>query len=710
MMSRLCATESRSPLQTEADDQVIAQRSLAVTHGLAEDLVHTQVAFDAGDPLDVEAPNPDIWYQIAQHRKLYTSLTERRQDLLDVGEEDPVGTDDEYALALQWEPVGVKQVGRAVQCHHRLASARAALDDQRAWHRRPDHFVLLTLNRGDDVAQTAGPRRLQREGQSPPSLDGGVVVDTWQFVQTFTEVLVLETQELTTPGCEVASPHQPHRLAASRPEEGLGYGSAPIDEHGIVVGTPDPDPADVIAVAAAIAVLIDPAETQRGVTDVELAHPVVDRFLNHVPFEASLMGSAGTGLDHVMKLGGLLAGSLEARIGKVDVGLLRFVIGMSGHLAEGSTFEKRGTFQPSDLGPGSHDACADSVPPVERSLSQSEFVRACRGEQPAHVPVWFMRQAGRSLPEYREIRGSGSILDAIANPDLATEITLQPVRRYGVDAAILYSDIVVPVHAIGFGVDVVPGVGPVVEQPFSERADLDRLRPLDPGTDTPYVLETVQNLVAELDVPLIGFAGAPFTVCSYLVEGRPSRTYERTKALMLGDPDLWFELTDRLADLAIASLRSQIEAGAAAVQLFDSWAGSLSPAAYRKYVMPATRKVLDSVADFEVPRIIFGVGTGELLGHMADTGADVVGVDWRVPLDEARRRVGERTALQGNLDPAACMAPWSAVAEEVRAVIGANGGHPGWVFNLGHGVLPETDPGVLKRIVELVHDEGRSAS
>ena len=333
-------------------------------------------------------------------------------------------------------------------------------------------------------------------------------------------------------------------------------------------------------------------------------------------------------------------------------------------------------------------------------------MRACRGETPDHVPVWFMRQAGRSLPEYRQIRGSGSILDAIANPDLSTEITLQPVSRYGVDAAILYSDIVVPAHAVGFGVDVVPGVGPVVEQPFASRADLARLRPLDPQADTPYVLETVKNLVAELEVPLIGFAGAPFTVSSYLVEGRPSRTYERTKALMLGDTALWFDLVDRLADLAIASLRSQIEAGAAAIQLFDSWSGSLSPATYEKYVMPATARVFDEIADLGVPSIIFGVGTGELLGLMAGTGADVVGVDWRIPLDEARRRVGEGIALQGNLDPATCAAPWSAVAEEVRAVIAANGGHPGWVFNLGHGVLPDTDPEVLERIVQLVHDEG----
>jgi uroporphyrinogen decarboxylase len=322
-----------------------------------------------------------------------------------------------------------------------------------------------------------------------------------------------------------------------------------------------------------------------------------------------------------------------------------------------------------------------------------------------------MRQAGRSLPEYRALRGEGSILDAIRDPKLAAEITLQPVRRYGVDAAILYSDIVVPVAAIGFGVDVAPGTGPVVAEPFRTKADLDRLRPLDPQRDTPYVLETIAEVVAGLpdDVPLIGFAGAPFTVASYLVEGQPSRTYTATKALMYGDPDLWSALADRLADLAIASLRSQVEAGARAVQLFDSWAGALSPAQYERYVLPASRKVFEGVADLGVPRIHFGVNTGELLALMHEAGADVVGVDWRTPLAIARSRVGHGVALQGNLDPAVCFAPWPEVAGEVRAVLADNGGHAGHIFNLGHGVLPETDPTILERIVTLVHEEGRTA-
>ena len=350
--------------------------------------------------------------------------------------------------------------------------------------------------------------------------------------------------------------------------------------------------------------------------------------------------------------------------------------------------------------PTAADADADRRAP----LARSPFLLACRGERPPHVPVWFMRQAGRSLPEYREIRGEGSILDAIRVPELSAEITLQPVRRYGVDAAILYSDIVVPAAGIGFGVDVVPGVGPVVSEPLRSEADLARLRPLDPDADVPYVQETVRILVGELgDVPLIGFAGAPFTVASYLIEGRPSRTYERTKALMLGEPALWAALLDRLADIAIASLRAQVAAGASAIQLFDSWAGALSPAHYRDRVLPASAKVFAAVAELGVPSIHFGVGTGELLGLMADAGPDVVGVDWRVPLDVARERVGGKP-VQGNLDPAVCFAPWEVVADATREVLRCGGG-TGHVFNLGHGVQPDTDPTVLERVVELVHTE-----
>ncbi|MBL8776013.1 MAG: uroporphyrinogen decarboxylase [Acidimicrobiales bacterium] len=336
--------------------------------------------------------------------------------------------------------------------------------------------------------------------------------------------------------------------------------------------------------------------------------------------------------------------------------------------------------------------------------ASSDFLRACRGEPVDRIPVWFMRQAGRSLPEYRAVRGEGSILQAIKDPELSATITRQPVERYDVDAAILYSDIVVPAEAIGFGVDVVPGVGPVIAEPFTSASDLDRLRPLDPEADTPYVLETVRLLVEQLEVPLIGFAGAPFTVASYLIEGRPSRTYAKTKALMHGDPALWERLLDALADLALTSLRSQVAAGASAIQLFDSWAGALSPDDYRRFVLPFSTKVLEGIGETGVPRIHFGVGTGELLGLLGEAGADVVGVDWRVPLDVARERVGGR-ALQGNLDPALCLAPWPVVEEATRDVLRRGGGR-GHVFNLGHGVLPETDPTVLEKVVALVHAEG----
>lgn len=337
------------------------------------------------------------------------------------------------------------------------------------------------------------------------------------------------------------------------------------------------------------------------------------------------------------------------------------------------------------------------------------LVQACRGEPVPHTPVWFMRQAGRSLPEYRAARGEGSILAAIADAPLSAELTLQPVRRHGVDAAILFSDIVVPLHAIGFGVEIEAGRGPVVAQPFRSEADLARLRPFEPEADAPYVAETVGLVARELErsgVALIGFAGAPFTVASYAVEGGPSRTFAKVKSLMHSDPDLWDRLTARLAAMAVASLRAQITAGAVAVQLFDSWAGALAPEEYVRFALPSTRVVLEGIADLGVPAILFGVGTGELLAHMATAGADVVGVDWRVPLDEARRRVTGR-AVQGNLDPALCLAPWPVVADATREVLtrADNGSGTGHVFNLGHGVLPETDPAILGAVVDLVHEE-----
>ena len=348
---------------------------------------------------------------------------------------------------------------------------------------------------------------------------------------------------------------------------------------------------------------------------------------------------------------------------------------------------------------------------------ESAFLKACRREPVPYTPVWFMRQAGRSLPEYLKVREGIAMLDSCMMPELVAEITLQPVRRHKVDAAIYFSDIVVPLKAIGIDLDIKPGVGPVIAEPVRTRADLARLRDLTPD-DVPYVTEAMGMLVAELGAtPLIGFAGAPFTLASYLVEGGPSRNHERTKAMMYGAPGLWAELLDRLAEITGAFLKVQIDSGASAVQLFDSWAGALAPADYRRSVLPASAKVFDAVPSSHAPRIHFGVGTGELLGPMGEAGADVVGVDWRVPMDVAARRVGPGKALQGNLDPAVLFAPPQAVEAKAREVIGAFGlGHraevldaaaglEGHVFNLGHGVLPTTDPDALTRLVDYVHTQ-----
>ena len=342
-------------------------------------------------------------------------------------------------------------------------------------------------------------------------------------------------------------------------------------------------------------------------------------------------------------------------------------------------------------------------------MSEPIFLRACRGATVEHVPVWFMRQAGRSLPEYRALRGTGSILEAIANPSLACEITMQPVRRYGVDAAILFSDIVVPFHALGFGVDVVPGRGPVIEKPFASSSDLDRLRDLT-DVDITHVTQTIDLVIKELagtDTPLIGFAGAPFTVASYLVEGGPTREFGVIKTMMHTNSTLFDQLTDRLVDITVAFLRAQVAHGARALQLFDSWAGALSRNEYRRYALPAVQRVLAGVADLNVPTILFGVGTGELLDLMATSGCSVVGIDWHVDLDEGRRRVAGMP-VQGNLDPARCLGGEESALSAARAVIARAGNDAGHIFNLGHGVLPSTDPAVLEAVVRVVHDEGRA--
>ena len=342
-------------------------------------------------------------------------------------------------------------------------------------------------------------------------------------------------------------------------------------------------------------------------------------------------------------------------------------------------------------------------PCEDRSVTDAPLLlRACRGEVLDRPPVWFMRQAGRSLPEYRKVRDNVPMLEACSRAETIVELTLQPVRRYGVDAAILFSDIVVPLRAVGVGVEIEPGVGPVLEQPIRTRGDLDVLRALEPS-DVPFISDAVAALVDELGTtPLIGFAGAPFTLASYLVEGGPSRTHERTKALMHADPDLWHDLLARIAVISAEFLRVQVVAGARAVQLFDSWAGALSAADYRTFALPHSASVLAAASELGTPRIHFGVGTGELLSLMGAAGAEVVGVDWRLPLDEAARRVPGK-ALQGNLDPAVLGAGWPIVEREVRRVIDEGRAARGHVFNLGHGVLPSTDPDVLARVVETVH-------
>jgi uroporphyrinogen decarboxylase len=332
------------------------------------------------------------------------------------------------------------------------------------------------------------------------------------------------------------------------------------------------------------------------------------------------------------------------------------------------------------------------------------LIRALRREPVDRTPVWFMRQAGRYLPEYRELRGDRDILDAVRSPAEAVEITLQPLRRMPLDAAILFSDIVVPLVGIGFAFRIEAGRGPVIDEPVRSERDVGRFRPLEPEVDEPFTLEAVRLLTKELEVPLIGFAGAPFTLASYLIEGGPSRDHAGTKALLYGDPAGWDALMRALLDVVVPHLRAQVAAGATAVQVFDPWVGALAPAAYRARVLPHMRALFDRIADLDVPTIHFGVGTSELLEAMAEAGGDAIGVDHRIELDRAWDRIGPTRAIQGNLDPAALLAPWEAVERETVAVLDRAGGRTGHVFNLGHGVLPETPVEHVQRLVDLVHD------
>ncbi|CAM3991725.1 uroporphyrinogen decarboxylase [Cohnella lubricantis] len=332
------------------------------------------------------------------------------------------------------------------------------------------------------------------------------------------------------------------------------------------------------------------------------------------------------------------------------------------------------------------------------------FLRACRSEHTDRVPVWYMRQAGRYDPEYRRIKEKYSLLEICQQPELAAEVTMMPVRKLGVDAAILYSDIMNPVASIGIDFDIVKDVGPVIHNPVRTAADVDKLRPIDVEGDLPHVLETIRILRRELDVPLITFGGAPFTLASYIVEGRPSKSYMKTKALMYTEPDVWHRLMGKLSAMAAEYLRAQAAAGAQAVQLFDSWVGALAPRDFQAFVLPHVQSIFDRLEGVDIPKIYFpGVSSGELLPHLTELKADVVGLDWRMPIAEGRRRTEGRFAVQGNLDPYVLTAPMEVIREHARRILDEGMREPGYIFNLGHGLFPEASLDKLRELTEFVH-------
>ncbi len=330
------------------------------------------------------------------------------------------------------------------------------------------------------------------------------------------------------------------------------------------------------------------------------------------------------------------------------------------------------------------------------------LVRACRREPVERTPVWFMRQAGRSLPEYRELRKRYGLFDIVAEPELCAEVTLQPVRRHHVDAAVMFTDIMFPVLGMGVEVELVEDVGPVISLPIRSRADVSRLVVPEAGESVPTILEAVRLVRAALDdQAVIGFCGGPFTVAGYLIEGKPSREFATVKAMMYREPDTWHALMEKLADTFARYIAAKARAGADVIQVFDSWVGALSPSDYEEFVAPYSARILAAV---DVPTIHFGTGTATLLSSMADAGGDVIGLDWRVPLDRGWAEVGEDRGVQGNLDPAVLLGPWERIESETRAILARAGGRPGHVFNLGHGVPPNTDPAVLGRLTEFVHE------
>lgn len=334
-----------------------------------------------------------------------------------------------------------------------------------------------------------------------------------------------------------------------------------------------------------------------------------------------------------------------------------------------------------------------------------QFLRACRRQPVDYTPVWFMRQAGRYQPWYRQLREKYSLIEICSIPELCAEVTIQAVRQLNVDAAILFSDIMLPLGPMGVQFRIEEHVGPVIERPIRSLQDVECLRSLAPEEDLPFVLSAIRLLREELEVPLIGFAGAPFTLASYLIEGGPSRAFTCTKALIYQEPALWHRLLEKLTDAVAKFLQAQVQAGAQALQVFDSWVGCLSPSDYREYVQPHMVRLFAELRAARVPIIHFGVDTNGLLELMREAGGDVIGIDWRVRLDHAWARLGYETAIQGNMDPAVLLGPWKLVEQHAREILEQAGGRPGHIFNLGHGVLPETPLDHLRRLVELVHEQ-----
>ncbi|MFC9707717.1 uroporphyrinogen decarboxylase [Paenibacillus sp. NPDC056933] len=338
------------------------------------------------------------------------------------------------------------------------------------------------------------------------------------------------------------------------------------------------------------------------------------------------------------------------------------------------------------------------------------LIQASFKQQVDRVPVWYMRQAGRYDPEYRKIKEKYSLLEICRQPELAAEVTLMPVRKLGVDAAILYSDIMNPVASIGIDFDIVKNIGPVIDNPIRTAADVDRLRPIDVEGDLSHILETIRILDKELDVPLITFAGAPFTIASYLIEGRPSKGYIRTKTMMYSEPEVWHKLMQKLGDMVITYVRAHIANGGKAFQLFDSWVGALSPNDFRAYVLPTITRIFTELSDLNVPKIYFpGVASGELLPTLHDLQADVIGLDWRVSISEGRRRLGGKFAVQGNLDPYVLTAPMDLIKQQAKVIIDEGIREPGYIFNLGHGLFPEASLDKLRELTAYIHEYSAEA-